>query len=172
LTLAVCDQTAVASEVLAGARRHVVRIFSDANVDVTWLTLDRRSQCALPGGNGRRFIVVILPKAPSGWASPEAMGFAPTSAGPYPRGYVFYNFVQYSVDALERHYLRTWALGTMLGHAIAHELGHLLIPGDAHSPQGIMTAHWTYLQWEYMAAGQLLFDDRQAAAMRRNLERR
>ena len=31
---------------------------------------------------------------------------------------------------------------TVLGYAIAHELGHLLLPVNAHASDGIMRAHW------------------------------
>ena len=29
-----------------------------------------------------------------------------------------------------------------LAHTVAHELGHLLLGSNSHSPTGIMTAHW------------------------------
>jgi hypothetical protein len=32
---------------------------------------------------------------------------------------------------------------TLLGHAIAHELGHLLLATNAHSPRGLMRASWS-----------------------------
>jgi len=31
----------------------------------------------------------------------------------------------------------------ILGNAIAHELGHLLLGPRAHSPTGVMTPHWS-----------------------------
>jgi hypothetical protein len=31
----------------------------------------------------------------------------------------------------------------ILGHAMAHELGHLLLGTNSHSPSGLMRAHWT-----------------------------
>ncbi len=32
----------------------------------------------------------------------------------------------------------------LLGRAIAHEVGHLLLPGGRHSPSGLMRAPWVY----------------------------
>jgi hypothetical protein len=32
----------------------------------------------------------------------------------------------------------------LLGRAIAHEVGHLLLPGGGHSPTGLMRAPWAY----------------------------
>ena len=58
----------------------------------------------------------------------------------------------------------------VLGCVIAHELGHLLIPGDAHSLTGIMSTQWTYRQWEDIVAERLLLDGKQAKAIHRHLE--
>ena len=30
----------------------------------------------------------------------------------------------------------------ILGHALAHEIGHLLLGSNSHSPTGLMRAHW------------------------------
>jgi hypothetical protein len=45
--------------------------------------------------------------------------------------------------------------GMVLGHAIAHELGHLLLGVDAHSPEGLMRAHWTSRDLALAAQGKL-----------------
>ena len=84
-TLAVCDLTGLAPEILATARQHAVRIVSSAGVAVTWLDLDSRAKCSIPNTASRHFVVVILPKAPSGWTSPDAMGLAPGRTGLHPR---------------------------------------------------------------------------------------
>jgi hypothetical protein len=169
-TVAVCNQSAVGPEVLAAARQQTMRIFDSAGMNVTWVELDRRSKCSIPRSPERYFIIIILSKAPAGWSSSDAMGMAPARGGLYPRAYVFYNSVQTTVDQVQDKNLRTEGLGMLLGHAIAHELGHLLIPGDAHSIRGIMTGAWTYTHWEEMAAGRLLFDNEQAKAIRRRLD--
>ena len=169
-TLAVCDLTGLAPEILATARQHAVRIVRSAGVAVTWLDLDSRAKCSIPNTASRHFVVVILPKAPSGWTSPDAMGLAPGRTGLHPRAYVFYNYVQIAVDLLEPGSRRNSGLGILLGHVIAHELGHLLIPGDAHSLTGIMSTQWTYRQWEDIVAERLLFDGMQAKAIHRHLE--
>lgn len=45
----------------------------------------------------------------------------------------------------------------LLGHVIAHEIGHLLLPYDSHSLTGIMRAEWDRTQFEDMAKGLLAF---------------
>jgi hypothetical protein len=47
-------------------------------------------------------------------------------------------------------------VGQILGHVIAHELGHLL-GLDSHSPTGIMRADWSRTDLEDAFSGNLLF---------------
>jgi hypothetical protein len=35
-----------------------------------------------------------------------------------------------------------WQFGDLLGHAAAHELGHLLLRSSAHTTAGVMRANW------------------------------
>jgi hypothetical protein len=53
----------------------------------------------------------------------------------------------------------------LLGFAIAHEIGHLLL-GRAHSEQGIMRANWTSNDLRRAAQGQLRFTVEQVRRMR------
>jgi hypothetical protein len=59
--------------------------------------------------------------------------------------------------------------GVLLGHVIAHEIGHLLLPYDAHSESGIMRAAWDKAQATHAAMGTLTFDRGQAALIRRSV---
>lgn len=59
--------------------------------------------------------------------------------------------------------------GTLLGHTIAHELGHLLLGPNSHSSSGIMRPTWRLCDEEWMAKGALLFDSSQARRMQATL---
>jgi len=50
----------------------------------------------------------------------------------------------------------------ILGHVMAHELGHLLLGMNTHSRLGIMQAQWTDQQLRQMSKGILKFDKRQS----------
>lgn len=60
----------------------------------------------------------------------------------------------------------------MLGHLIAHEVGHLLLGQGSHSKKGIMLGDWLQTDLEKAAQGRLLFTDRQAKKMRRAVRQR
>ena len=62
--------------------------------------------------------------------------------------------------------IRTLSDGVLLGHSIAHEIGHMLLGANSHSSSGIMRAVWRLVDEEWMAKGALVFDAGQAKAMR------
>jgi hypothetical protein len=167
--LAVCDQVGLNSGILALARQQTVIIFRRAEVDVTWIDLDPDARCAITPNQPASFVVVILPQAPPNAATPDAMGFAPSRTGAFPRAYVFYNWVGTMVAILEDYNATTTGQGIVLGHAIAHELGHLLLPERTHSLTGIMSTAWHRRHWEDAVAGRLLFHKAEAKAMGNNL---
>jgi hypothetical protein len=56
--------------------------------------------------------------------------------------------------------------GALLGHTVAHEIGHLLLGPGSHSPGGLMRAVWRQTEMEMMAKRSLLFDARQSEKIR------
>jgi len=57
----------------------------------------------------------------------------------------------------------------ILGHAMAHELGHLLLGTNSHSPSGLMRAHWTREDLSNASAGNLRFSKEQCLRIRSRL---
>jgi hypothetical protein len=45
----------------------------------------------------------------------------------------------------------------LLAHVLAHEVGHLLMRTTAHSPDGVMKAHWSFADYTQMAYRPLPF---------------
>jgi hypothetical protein len=62
------------------------------------------------------------------------------------------------------------SLANVLGQAAAHEIAHLLLGTNSHSPTGIMRAHWRRADLLTADWGLLLFDDTQAKTMRKRLD--
>jgi hypothetical protein len=60
----------------------------------------------------------------------------------------------------------------ILGAMMAHEIGHLLLGDESHSPAGIMCGRWRREQIKLALMGLLSFNPQQAEQMRREIRRR
>ena len=56
--------------------------------------------------------------------------------------------------------------GQILGHAVAHEIGHLVMGLNSHSPRGLMRSGWKANELRDMAERHLLFSKREGERMR------
>ena len=156
------------------AKAIVTRIYGMAGVPIVWhgCSDDERQTAeerVAPGGSSTsalEVLVVILPASMSAQmdASDDKMGLAP--GAPTERGrlaYVFYDRVELYAR------VNFVSSGQVLGNAIAHEVGHLLLPYHAHSGSGIMRASWTLEDFQALGRGWLLFTPKQAELLRARL---
>lgn len=60
----------------------------------------------------------------------------------------------------------------ILGRAMAHEIGHVLLPGMPHSPEGIMRACWGGRNLKVAAANDMSFSDTQSKALQAAVQMR
>jgi hypothetical protein len=60
----------------------------------------------------------------------------------------------------------------MLGCAIVHEVGHLLLGTNSHAPLGIMVARWDQRTLDLASKGVLQFSRQEAEIIRKALSRR
>ena len=60
----------------------------------------------------------------------------------------------------------------LLGLAVAHEFGHLLLGPKAHSADGIRRANWSRRDMELGTKGQLRFTERQTPRIRADVQSR
>jgi hypothetical protein len=58
------------------------------------------------------------------------------------------------------------ATSLVLGHVLAHELGHVLLGGNWHAETGLMRAHWTAADLAAMGVSPLEFTPEDARAIR------
>ena len=77
--------------------------------------------------------------------------------------------VFYSRIAAFRESSPSAELRVLLGYAMAHELGHLLLGLNSHSPTGLMRADWRTKDLIDMARGGLGFSQEQARTMKAKL---
>jgi len=122
------------------------------------------SRCNSPAGP-KHLALRIVPHA---WKSSDTIfGVAFLSeSGTGAYGDVFY-------DSVEKLY-RDWgvSLPRVLGHVMAHELGHLLLGSNGHSRDGIMRPSWHGNDLQRASKGSLLFSPEQAKSMRDRLSRK
>jgi hypothetical protein len=60
----------------------------------------------------------------------------------------------------------------VLGHAMAHEIGHLLLGEDSHSKSGIMVAKWLGQDLHRMSKGDLRFTEEEVKKIQAEVQRR
>jgi hypothetical protein len=153
------------------------RIYRDIGIDIAWLT-----EASTSGPEGQSLVspdrlltlVILCPELTDEvTVDPTALGGA-VGTREY-RGHMAYVFYD-RVERIARTYLsasREPATDDMykvilLGHAMAHEMGHLLLP-YGHSATGLMRAEWDARDLRLAADGRLNFTSDQAALIRGQL---
>lgn len=148
----------VQAEIVERAQEDVSALFRRSNIPFTWIAAD---ECG-----GSCLIIRILSKPIGGKSrNRRVLGIAPGSRELRGKlAFVFYERIRtYSAElGLEA--------SQMLGHVMAHELGHLLLPYGAHSVAGIMRPEWDRAQVSSAAAGTLRFTPSQADLIRTHLQ--
>lgn len=170
ITVAIYDDAQLSPRVLAAAEDEATRIYKEAGIPILWIGCNRSktgaqsdSRCQDPPSPIHLNLRIVRHARES---SDDIFGVAFLSAegtGAYCD--VFYD----SVKQLDRD----WHIGIalMLGHVMAHEIGHLVLGLNAHSRQGIMCPKWHAGELHRASMGALLFSEEQGRFMRRILTR-
>ena len=165
------NYAAVESAVLEQAEKTAARVLETGGVQVHWVHCPQNSeqlqQCdkepdpsvlvldVLPAGVTRRG----APSGSLGFAVPSKLGEFGAFAG------IFY-------DRVKQLSSGGFSEPVILGHAIAHELGHLLLGFEGHSEDGIMKAEWHPKELKRAENATLVFEAGQRSRIRQNLRTR
>jgi hypothetical protein len=130
---------------LAQAQATATRIYAGIGVKLTW--------------SNRRNAQIRIQFDDSATPSlhPGALGYAL----PYCKGGTRIHLL---VDRVSNHLLvlskttPSWYAGTVLGHVMAHELGHVLEASVRHADSGVMKARWDDRDFSEMQSHPLAFD--------------
>jgi hypothetical protein len=152
------DDVGVPADVAETARNEVSGIFRRSQISLTWIEFDA---C-----QGSCFTIKMVSKLLGDKSrNPKVIGIAPGTREVRGKlAYIFYERV--------RVYSAQLGLDTaqMLGHVIAHELGHLLLPYGSHTVAGIMRSEWDRAQVTSAASGTLRFTPVQVELIRERLQ--
>jgi hypothetical protein len=160
------DSTSVAERTLAEAREFSAVVFRVAGIEID--SVGDPPTCAA-GGTARAFCVQVLLRPHNQQFEPgnaRTMGVALAADANRAVVSVFLDAV---ADVARRY---GQPLGKVLGIALAHEIGHVLLPPPSHSSSGIMQGSWEGDAFRHAIGGDIAFTDRQGALMRDRLKNR
>lgn len=153
VTLWMNGQAIVDNPVRCVATYQATRMFTAIGVSLEWVK-------AMPTAPEGTVIEVRFTAGVPG--QPGAMAFStPFDARPVIT--VMYDRIRSATEG-RREYLTT-----LLAHVLAHEIGHILMRSEAHSPDGVMKAHWTASDYGRMIGQRLPFLPGDEDSIRRGL---
>lgn len=187
ITVYVYNWAQVEPKALRTAKEVATHIFRKAGVEAVLLDLPLPSGNEQTSGMDRpflprpHFLVNIIPQATATRMGLRTMTLGVAPGTPDERGrnqvYVFDHVAERMIQKVVMARLNgavfpNAAKGQILGHGMAHEIGHVLLLQDSHAPAGLMRANWERNDLQNMVAGDLLFTPEQAERIRTEIVRR
>jgi hypothetical protein len=182
LTVHVFNDARVNPKTIEDAEKFATGVFHNSRVEIRWDTVqapDAQTKYDPKSVGLDHIRVTILPKkmAEQVGLAGDAAGFTPGSGANRQLTYVLYDKVEalaqnpdhIAVRGLQYCHVNK---SVILGTAMAHEIGHLLLNLESHSPTGIMRAHWSMDDFLEASYGNLAFTAQQSASVRGDVARR
>ena len=160
----VINTARVDEDTLSNALNMAARIFRDAGIRLTWLRCPPGTALNLDS-DSNLFILSIIRHPTRNAVSQEALGYSFIGQGRSVYADVFRDRV-FSLAIWGGRCLEA----VLLGHVIAHELGHLFLGLPGHSREGMMMNHWHASDLGRAAAGLIQFSPHEIALMRARLD--
>jgi len=153
ITLCAFDFAGLPAGVLMESLKHTQAILADAGVDILPVICTQKGAPTLcrEQAGPRNVILRIIRRSPPG----VDLNAVASATGPY-----------ITVDYSRLESLGDTFRDRILGCVVAHELGHVMLGPDSHSPYGIMAARWTATELDTIHWGLLWFLPSQAAFLR------
>lgn len=173
VTVRVYDGAGVTRPVEDAALALAARTLAPAAVEVTWVRCGRRDapaegRCSTPTRPGELVLRLVRSAGVDEGRGAVSLGHAllESGTGAGVLATVFVDRVSSLAEASSAD------VATVLGRAVAHELGHLLIGRSTHSDQGLMRPLWTQAQVRRNSLTDWAFAAVDLSAIRAGSERR
>ena len=162
ITVSVYDFAHIGLKTMTQSEQLATRIFALAGVEAQWSTgsLSDTQNIMLdfsptgPSGCGAPLPAVlrvqVLSRAPNG-LPPQALGFSLPCAERGMQVTLFEDRIETVSQASHACFYR------VLAHALAHELGHVLLRSQLHEKTGLMKAIWNQSDWQRAAVNIIPF---------------
>jgi hypothetical protein len=137
-----------------------------ASIDVVWRVCATPRTCDAPMAPGELAIRIVRSAGPRRYQGMLSLGDA--LLDPERGGGVLATIYIDRVEWLARE--AGTDSRTLLGHAIAHELGHLLLASTSHGPVGLMRAFWSLDEVRRGRRRDWTFASSELALLRRRVE--
>jgi hypothetical protein len=162
----------VRQDQLAISQATADRIFQNAGISLRWMkcrvrSSDNASACVDALDEGREFMLRLIDGSEK-ISRQLALGTSMVDRGT--RGGVLMTVSPRLVRAVAAG--SAIEAATILGRAVAHELGHLLLGRVAHSRSGVMRAFWSQDELRGIRPADWWFSSSEAAQMRQGLSSR
>lgn len=170
----------VPGQVLRRACDLAGKTFWDVGVTVHWVigdpdareavTVDRTGTTAVsrPAPDRREYLAVRLVAGTPDNVLPGVIGYALPFAQQGVHVTIFFD----RVEQLSRSSLPMPTAATLLGAAMAHEVGHVLLDSCDHSPGGLMKSSWGRTEFRYLSTRGLHFTPREGQVIRMGVWKR
>lgn len=170
ITILVYDYAGVTAETQQGAEKVATQILATAGVQTAWPDCSLAELLEQPecnrASNPTKLVLRILPGSKAARAGYQfhssICGFTVQHEG-VGEGYLVTLFY----DCIEKTAENTgMAQSLIMGHMVAHEIGHLLLPIQGHFRRGIMRAKWGPKDWQRASRKLMFFPGKQAELLR------
>ena len=154
----VLDEVGVPANTVRQAKEEASRIFRGIGITLAWLPAAE----PLAGS-----LIVKIAGTPHGrkGRNRNALGIAVGSKEARGRiAWLFYHRISNLGQAFGLE------VSQLLGHIMAHEMGHLLLPDGSHAVAGLMKGDWDTQQALLASMSSLTFESAQAALIRARLQ--
>jgi hypothetical protein len=172
VTIRTFDYTAIAGGELAAARTEAGRILQRAGITVYWIDCrvpgdDAGASCTEPLVPARDLMLRLVDRTPARGDAPRIAALGESMVDREERRGVLMTVDVFPIRTVaERAATR---VPVLLGRAIAHEIGHLLLGSAEHARLGLMRAVWSHDELRGAKPASWGFSSREAAQMRQTL---